>query len=66
MSDVNFKSFGVFCFSVLCLGLGSLIIGVMFSFGFNDYIFPIAWIVGIIVFGIAMVFVYEDEEEDNG
>ncbi len=66
MIDISFKSFGVFCFSVLCFGLGTLIIGVLFSFGYNDCIFPIAWLVGTIVFGIAMIFVYgyvEAEEE---
>lgn len=58
MVDISLKFFGVFCFSVLCFGLGTLIIGVLFSFGYNDCIFPIAWIVGTIVFGIAMMFVY--------
>lgn len=67
MSDVSFKSFGVFCFSVLCFGLGTLIFGVMASFGDNDCVFPIAWLVGTVVFWIAMMFAYGDPEveEDN-
>lgn len=67
MIDISFKSFGVFCFSVLCFGLGTLIIGVLFSFGYSDCIFSIAWLVGIIVFGIVMMFEYGDAEveEDN-
>lgn len=58
MSDVSFKSFGVFCFSVLCFGLGTLIIGEMASYGNEDCVFPVAWLVGSIIFGIAMVVAY--------
>lgn len=65
MIDMSFKSFGVFCFSVLCFGLGTLIMGVMFSFGYNNCIFPIAWLVGTIVFGIIMMFEHGDTEEDE-
>ena len=65
MIDISFKSFGVFCFSVLCFGLGTLIIGVLFSFGYNDYIFSIAWLVGTIVFGIIMMFEHRDAEAEE-
>lgn len=57
MSDL-FKSFGVFCFSVLCFGFGTAITGEILSFGESDCIFPVAWLVGTVVFGIAMVVVY--------
>lgn len=67
MIDMSFKSFGVFCFSVLCFGLGTLTMGVLFSFGCNDCVFSIAWLVGIVVFGIIMAFEHGDieAEEDN-
>lgn len=65
MIDISFKSFGVFCFSVLCFGLGTLTIGVLFSFGYNDYIFSIAWLVGTIVFGSIMTFEHGDIEADE-
>lgn len=67
MSDVSFKFFGVFCFSVLCFGLGTFLVGVLISsFGDSDCIFPVAWLVGTIVFGIAMALHMDEAEEDNG
>lgn len=58
MSDISFKAFGVFCFSVICFGLGTLIAGELLSFGDADSVFVGAWLVGTIVFGIAMVVAY--------
>ena len=58
MSDVSFKSFGVFCFSVICFGLGTGIAGAVLSFGDSDSVFFIAWLIGTITFGIAMVVEY--------
>ena len=58
MSDISFKAFGVFCFSVICFGLGTLIAGLILSFGNDDSVFIAAWIVGTIIFGIAMVIAY--------
>lgn len=65
MIDVSFKSFGVFCFSVLCFGLGTLIIGALFSCGYSGYVFPIAWLVGTIVFGFIMAFEHGDIEMEE-
>lgn len=65
MIDTSFKSFGVFCFSILCFGLGTLIVGVLFSCGYSGYVFPIAWLVGTIVFGIIMMFEHGDVEEEK-
>lgn len=58
MSDVSFKAFGVFCFYVLCFGLGTLIIGEVASCGNEDCVFSVAWLVGSIIFGIAMAIAY--------
>ena len=65
MIDVSFKSFGVFCFSALCFGLGTLIMGALFSCGYRGYIFPIAWLVGTIVFGFIMAFEHGDIKEEE-
>ena len=65
MIDISFKSFGVFCFSVLCFGLGTLIIGVLFSCGYSGCVFPIAWLVGTIVFGVIMTFEHGDIEAEE-
>lgn len=56
MSDISFKAFGVFCFSVICFGLGTLIVGALLSFGEDEFVG--AWLIGTIVFGIAMVIAY--------
>lgn len=58
MSGVSFKYFGVFCFSVICFGLGTLIAGEILSFGDSDSMFFVAWLVGTLVSGIAMVVAY--------
>ena len=58
MSEVSFKAFGVFCFSVICFGLGTGIAGAVLSFGDSDSVFFIAWLIGTITFGIAMVVEY--------
>jgi hypothetical protein len=55
MSEISFKAFGVFCFSVICFGLGTGIAGALLSFGDGDSMFFVAWLVGTVVFGIAMV-----------
>ena len=65
MINMSFKSFGVFYFSVLCFGLGTLIIGVLFSCGYSGYLFPIAWLVGTIVFGIIMMFEHGDVKTEE-
>ena len=57
MSEIGFKAFGVFCFSVICFGLGTLIAGEILSFGDGD-VFVGAWLIGTIIFGIAMVIAY--------
>lgn len=59
MSDVSFKAFGVFCFSVICFGLGTAIAGEILSFGGDDdSVFFVAWLIGSIIFGIAMAIAY--------
>lgn len=57
MSDL-FKSFGVFCFSVICFGLGTAVAGIILSAGDNDSVFFVAWLIGTVVFGIAMAVAY--------
>lgn len=51
MSDESFKALCVFCFSVICFGLGTGIA----AFSDSDSVFFIAWLIGTITFGIAMV-----------
>ena len=58
MSGEEFKAFGVFCFSVICFGLGTAIAGIILSSGDNDSVFFVAWLIGTIVFGIAMAVAY--------
>jgi uncharacterized membrane protein YedE/YeeE len=59
MSDVSFKAFGVFCFSVICFGGGTAIAGMLASCdGDSDETFLLAWLIGSITFGIAMVIAY--------
>lgn len=58
MCDMAFKAFGIFCFSVICFGFGTFLAGVLMSCGENDCVFPIAWLVGSVVFGIAMAVTY--------
>lgn len=58
MSDESFKALCVFCFSVICFGLGTGIAGALLSFGDGDSMFFVAWLVGTITFGIAMVIAY--------
>lgn len=58
MSDVSFKAFGVFCFSIICFGLGTVIVGEIVSCGDDDGVFCVAWLIGTIIFGIAMVIAY--------
>jgi hypothetical protein len=58
VSNISFKAFGVFCFSVIRFGFGTFLAGVLMSCGEDDCVFPIAWLVGSVVFGIAMVVAY--------
>ena len=58
MSDISFKAFGVFCFSVICFGFGTVIAGLILSSGNDDMVFVGAWLIGTVVFGIAMVIAY--------
>lgn len=58
MKGEEFKAFGVFCFSVICFGLGTLIAGEIISFSDGDSAFVGAWLVGTVVFGIAMTIAY--------
>ena len=58
MNGEEFKAFGVFCFSVICFGLGTGIAGALLSFGDGDSMFFVAWLIGTITFGIAMVIAY--------
>ena len=56
MSEISFKAFGVFCFSVICFGLGTAIAGTLLTFGDDEFVG--AWLIGTIIFGIAMVIAY--------
>ena len=58
MSSMAFKAFGIFCFSIICFGLGTAIAGEILSFGDGDSVFFIAWLIGCITFGIAMAIAY--------
>ena len=58
MSDVSFKAFGIFCFSVICFGFGTVIAGEILSSGDSDSVFFVAWLIGTIIFGIAMAVAY--------
>ena len=58
MSSMEFNAFGVFCFSVICFGGGTAIAGKLASCGDDDSIFIDAWLIGTIIFGIAMVVAY--------
>ena len=54
MSDVSFKAFGIFCFSVICFGLGTAIAGEILASDDDASAFFVAWLIGSIIFGIAM------------
>lgn len=58
MSDISFKALGVFCFSVVCFGVGTFLAGVLISGGDDDVVLAGAWLIGTIVFGIAMAVAY--------
>ncbi len=58
MSDMAFKAFGIFCFSVICFGLGTFLAGALASCGDGDGVFFVAWLIGSITFGIAMAIAY--------
>lgn len=58
MKGEEFKAFGVFCFSVICFGLGTLKAGEILSAGDDDSEFCAAWLIGTIIFGIAMAVAY--------
>lgn len=58
MSGEEFKAFGVFCFSVICFGLGTAVAGIIVSVGDDDSAFFVAWLIGTVVFGIAMTIAY--------
>lgn len=60
MSDMAFKAFGIFCFSIICFGFGTVIAGEILSSGAgdSDSVFFVAWGIGTIVFGIAMAVAY--------
>ena len=59
MNGEGYKAFGVFCFSVICFGLGTVIVGEIVC-GDDDGVgvFCVAWLIGTIIFGIAMVIAY--------
>ena len=52
------KAFGIFCLSVICFGLWTLLAGVLASCGDSDNILFSAWLIGVITFGIAMTIAY--------
>lgn len=54
MSDVSFKAFGIFCFSVICFGLGTAIAGVILASDDDASVFFVAWLIGSVIFGITM------------
>jgi len=58
MNGEEFKAFGVFCFSVVCFGVGTFLAGVLISGGDDDVVFVGAWLIGTIIFGIAMAVAY--------
>lgn len=58
MKGEEFKAFGVFCFSVICFGFGTVIAGEILSSGDSDSVFFVAWLIGTITFGIAMTIAY--------
>lgn len=58
MSNIAFNAFGIFCFSVICFGLVTFIVGVVASLGDDDSVFFVAWLAGTVIFGIAMALEY--------
>ena len=58
MGDMAFKAFGIFCFSIICFGFGTVIAGEILSSGDSNSVFFVAWGIGTIVFGIAMAVAY--------
>lgn len=54
MNDVSFKAFGIFCFSVICFGVGTAIAGEILASDDDASVFFVAWLIGSIIFGIAM------------
>lgn len=58
MNGEEFKAFGIFCFSVICFGFGTAIAGEILSSGDSGSVFCVAWIIGTVVFGIAMAIAY--------
>lgn len=58
MSNTELANVGLFVISAFCFGVGTLLVGAMIIDGDNHDIsdmFIAAWIIGCIVFGIAMV-----------
>ena len=58
MNSITFETFGIFCFSVAFFGLGTAVAGEILSFGDDDSVFFMAWLTGIIIFGITMAITY--------
>lgn len=59
MNSEMFKAFGIFCFSIVCFGLGTLIFGALVSFSNDDdSMFCVAWLTGTVIFGITMMITY--------
>lgn len=54
MSSMAFEAFGIFCFSSICFGLGTVIAGEILAPGDDASVFFVAWLIGTIIFGIAM------------
>ena len=54
MSSMEFKAFGIFCFSAICFGLGTAIAGEILASDDDASVFFVAWLIGSIIFGIAM------------
>ena len=54
MNDIAFKTFGIFCFSVMCFGVGTAIAGKILASDDDASVFFVAWLIGSITFGIAM------------
>lgn len=57
MNSASLNAFQMLCLSALCFGFGTITAGVVFSVTPDD-VLPIAWLMGCIVFGIAMAVAY--------
>ena len=55
MSNTELANFGLFVLSAFIFGIGTAIVGGIITNFDSDDMFVASWIVGCIVFGIAMV-----------